>query len=75
MTKALDPKMIKDLSLGIRCLVLGCDIKTSLKRKTTICSFLYFSIMKMPLCVELEEWGVVCILNKARTKQTSSLKM
>ena len=46
----LDPKMIKDLSLGFIYLVLGCGIKTNLKRKTTICSFLYLSTIQMPLC-------------------------
>lgn len=65
----LDPKMIKDLSLGFRYLVLGCDIKTNLKRKTTIYSFLYFSTMKMPLCWAGGSGGVVYILSRARTKQ------
>lgn len=46
----LDPKMIKDLSLGFIYLVLGCDIKTNLKRKTTICSFPYLSTIQTPLC-------------------------
>lgn len=65
----LDPKMIKDLSLGFIYLVLGCDIKTNLKRKTTICSFLYLSTIQTPLCRGGGVGGVVYVLNRTRTKR------
>ena len=62
--------MIKDLSLGFRYLIVGCDIKNNPKRKTTTCSLtlvpqrcMYVCVCCVCVCV-----CVVYVLNRPRTK-------